>query len=312
MAVTAKQKTRGLIKRSPFSDFIVRLVKEKPLGTIGGVIVVIFLLAGIFANVLAPAGYNDVLAGEFLKPPSPSHILGTDNIGRDLLSRVIYGARISMIVGLSAAVISVVISTILGTISGYVGGIFDMLFQRFIDAFMCFPGLILLISVMSLLGVGMWQLIIVLGAFYGIGGSRIVRSAVIGIKENVYFQAAQSIGCSNTSIIIRHIIPNIMAPILILFTTSVGGMILAEAALSFLGYGLPQPIPSWGGMLGSSGRYYMLLAPWMVIWPGLALTVVVYGVNMFGDALRDLLDPRLRGGVGRYGGVKVKRVKAKL
>lgn len=312
MAVTAKQKTRGLNKHSPFTDFIMRLVREKPLGTIGGVIVVIFLLAGIFASVLAPSGYNNVLAGEFLKPPSSSHILGTDNVGRDLLSRVIYGARISMIVGLSAAVISVIISTILGTISGYAGGVFDMLFQRFIDAFMCFPGLILLISVMSLLGVGMWQLIIVLGAFYGIGGSRIVRSAVIGIKENVYFQAAQSIGCSNTSIIIRHIIPNIMAPILILFTTSVGGMILAEAALSFLGYGLPQPIPSWGGMLGSSGRYYMLLAPWMVIWPGLALTVVVYGVNMFGDALRDLLDPRLRGGVGRYGGVRVKKVRAKL
>ena len=312
MTATVNQKARGASRHSPLVDFVVRLVREKPLGTVGGVIVVIFLLAGILANVLAPAGYNNVLAGEFLKPPSPDHILGTDNIGRDLLSRVIYGARISMIVGLSASVISVVISVVLGTISGYVGGVFDVLFQRLIDAFMCFPGLILLISVMSLLGVGMWQLIVVLGAFYGIGGSRIVRSAVISIKENVYFQAALSIGCSNTLIIVRHVIPNIMAPILILFTTSVGGMILAEASLSFLGYGLPQPIPSWGGMLGSSGRYYMLLAPWMVIWPGLALTVVIYGVNMFGDALRDLLDPRLRGGIGRYGGVKVKRVKAKL
>jgi len=307
--LAAGRRTR---RRTQFVDVLVRMFKEKPLGTIGGVLVLVFLLTGILADVLAPYGYNEILPGKFLKPPSAEHVLGTDNVGRDLLSRIIYGARISMIVGLAAASISTVISTLLGAFSGYIGGVFDMLFQRFIDAFMCFPGLILLISVMSMLGSGMWQVIIVLGVIYGIGGSRIIRGAVIGIKENVYFEAARATGCSTWKIFVQHILPNVTAPIIILFTTGVGGMVLAEAALSFLGYGLRPPVPSWGGMLSSSGRYYMLLAPWMVVWPGLALTVVIYGINMLGDALRDLLDPRMRGGVGRYGGSRVKKARAKV
>jgi peptide/nickel transport system permease protein len=312
VAVETRTVTKEPKRHTLLADVFLRLVKEKPLGTIGGVVVLIFLLCGILADILAPFGFNESLEGFFLKPPSAQHILGTDNIGRDLLSRIIYGARVSMIVGLSAALISTVVSTLLGAFSGYFGGRFDMFFQRFIDAFMCFPGLILLISVMSLMGAGMWQVIIVLGILYGIGGSRIIRSAVIAIKENVYFDAAKAIGCSHWKTFVRHILPNVMAPIIILFTTSVGGMVLAEASLSFLGYGLPPPTPSWGGMLSGSARFYMLLAPWMVIWPGLALTIVVYGINMLGDALRDLLDPRLRGGVGRYGGIKVKKAMEKL
>ncbi|MBA7560693.1 Oligopeptide transport system permease protein OppC [subsurface metagenome] len=171
---------------------------------------------------------------------------------------------------------------------------------------MCLPWLVLLMVVMSMIGPGMLGLILVMGVTGGITGSRFQRSTVIAIKENVYVEAAKAIGCPTTRILTRHILPNIMAPIIINFTVTVPGVILAEAGLSFLGFGIPPPFPSWGGMLSGQGRTYMFLAPWMVIWPGLALSIVVYGINMFGDAVRDLLDPRLRGGVGRYG-VRVKK-----
>ena len=161
--------------------------------------------------------------------------------------------------------------------------------------------LIVLMIIISLVGPGMLTVILNLGFWWGIIGSRIIRSAVISVKENAYVQAAVATGCSTAKILIRHILPNIMAPTIILFTTRVPNVILAEASLSFLGFGIPPPTPSWGGMLSGIGRTYMFLAPWMVLWPGLALGIVVYGVNMFGDAVRDLLDPRLRGGIGRYG-----------
>ena len=187
---------------------------------------------------------------------------------------------------------------------GFFGGRLDIIAQRFVDAFMCFPGIVLALIIVSLLGPGMWQVVFALGFRYGITASRVVRGAVIGIKENVYVEAARAIGCSTTRIMTRHILPNVMAPIIILFTTRMPIMILTEAGLSFLGYGIPPPTPSWGGMLSGTGRNYMFIAPWMAIWSGLALAIAVYGINMFGDAVRDLLDPRLRGGVGRYGAVK--------
>jgi peptide/nickel transport system permease protein len=294
-------------RRSAAIDFIIRLVREKPLGTLGALIVILLLFTGIFADMLAPEGFNDIHPAKSLQSPSADYWLGTDNIGRDMLSRIIYGARISVIVGLAATTISIIISTLIGILSGFFGGKFDIVVQRFVDAWMCFPGMIILIVAISLTGPGMWQVIIVLGLQYGIAGSRIVRSAVIGIKQNVYVESAKSIGCSTPRMLVQHILPNIMAPIIILFSTRVPAVILAEASLSFLGLGIPPPAPSWGGMLSGQGRTYMFLAPWMAIWPGLALTVVVYGVNMFGDAVRDLLDPRLRGGIGRYSGVRTKR-----
>jgi peptide/nickel transport system permease protein len=189
---------------------------------------------------------------------------------------------------------------------GYFGGIFDLLMQRFVDAWMCIPSLILMMVIISIIGPGIWQVTIVMGLCFGISGSRIVRSAAMSIKENVYLQAERAIGCSPNRIITRHILPNIMAALIILFSTVVPMVILVEASLSFLGYGVPPPNPSWGAMLSGSARDYMFQAPWIIIWPGLALSVVVYSVNMLGDALRDLLDPRLRGGVGRYG-VRVKK-----
>ena len=289
-------------RRSAVADFFRRLVREKPLGTVGGIIVLLLLLTGVFADLLAPYGVNEIHLKDSLSPPSNQYVLGTDNLGRDMLRRVIFGARISMIVGIAATMLSVLVSAVIGILCGFIGGKFDIIVQRFVDAWMCIPGLVLLIIVVTIVGPGMWQVIILLGLLYGIGGSRIVRGAVIGIKENVYINAAVSIGCPTIRILTRHVLPNIMAPIIILFTTRMPAVILVEASLSFLGFGIPPPAPSWGGMLSGSGRQFMLMAPWMALWPGLALAIVVYGVNMFGDAVRDLLDPRLRGGVGRYSG----------
>ena len=284
---------------------MIRLVREKPLGTVGLVITLILLLTGIFADFLAPYGMNEYCAGPFLTGPSPEYWLGTDNLGRDLLSRVIFGARISVIVGLAATTLATLISVIIGILCGYFGGKFDMIVQRFVDAFLCFPALLILVILMTLIGPGMLTVIIVLGLLCGISSSRVIRGATISAKQNVYVEAAVAIGCSTNRILTRHILPNVMAPIIILFSVLVPYVILTEATLSFLGFGIPPPATSWGGMLSGSGRTFMFMNPWMAIWPGLALSIVVYGVNMFGDAVRDLLDPKLRGGVGRYGvGVK--------
>jgi peptide/nickel transport system permease protein len=288
-------------RRNPFVDFFVRLIKEKPLGTVGLIIVITLFLAGIFSNVIAPYGYNEIILKDRLDGPSIQHLLGCDNLGRDLLSRIIYGARISMIVALAGSAISSSVSFVVGAISGFLGGKYDIVVQRFVDAWMCFPPLVLYLIVMSILGAGLLQVILVLGVSMGLGGgSRVTRSAVIMIKENVYFEAAKAIGVPTSRILMRHVLPNILPIMIIGFSTGLGGFILAEASLSFLGFGIPPPVPSWGGMLSGTGRQYMLQAPWMALWPGLALAIVVYGVNMLGDAVRDLFDPRLRGGLGRY------------
>jgi len=288
-------------RRHALADFFIRLVREKPLGIVGGVIVLILLFSGIFADVVAPYGMDEIHLLDRLAPPSTKYLLGADQLGRDVLSRIIYGARVSVIIGLATTTVIIVVASIIGVPSGFFGGKFDIVMQRFVDAWMAFPGLLILITVMSLVGQGMLQIILVLGILYGIGSSRIVRSAVIGIKENDYITAAQAVGSTSTRTLIGHVMPNIMAPIIIIFTTAIGGVILVEASLSFLGFGLPPDVASWGGMLSGEGRRFMEMAPGMALWPGLALSIVVYGVNMFGDAVRDLLDPRLRGGVGGMG-----------
>ena len=294
-------------KRSFLLDLIRRLVREKPLGTVGAVLTLIFLLTGIFADVIAPYGMNDVTSDTFAGSTS-TYWFGTDNLGRDVFSRVVYGARISMIVGLSSAALAIVVSLIIGIPSGYFGGVLDMIVQRFVDAWMFFPNLLRLMLLMSIVGYGMVPVILMIAVGMGIPGSRIIRGAVMTAKENMYIHAAESIGCSTWRIFRKHVLPNIMAPVVTLFSIRVPNAILAEASLSFLGFGIPPPAPSWGNMLTGGARTNVLMSPMTIVWPGLALTIVVYGVNIFGDALRDLLDPSLRGGVGRFGiGDKVKK-----
>ena len=275
--------------------FVVRLFREKPLGAAGAVIFLVFVFCGVFADVLAPYGINEINPVNRMKPPSAAFPLGTDYLGRDLLSRILYGAQLSVIIGFCAAGLATAISVLIGVVSGYIGGRLDLVTQRFVDAWQSFPGLVVLIVAVAVLGPGMPQVIGILALLYGIAGSRIVRSAVVSVRENMYVHAAQSIGAGTPRILWRHILPNVMPVVIVLFTSRVGAVILAEAGLSFLGLGVPPPVPTWGGMLSGSGRAYMYQGPWLALAPGLALTIVVYSVNMFGDALRDLLDPRMRG-----------------
>ena len=283
-------------RRSRLADFFTRLVKEKRLGTASGIIVLLLILVAIFADFLAPYRYTEPHLIDRLTGSSARYLLGTDHLGRDFLSRIIIGARVSILVGLVVTAISTVISTLIGGTSGFLGGKLDLAVQRFVDAWMAFPGLILLLTIMSIAGRGVPQVILVLGISGGIGGSRVIRGAVIGIKENVYFQAAEAIGCTKWRAFIRHVLPNIMPVIIIIFSMSIGGVILSLASLGFLGFGLPPATPDWGGMLSREGRQHMEVAPWLALWPGLCLTITIYSLNMFGDAIRDLLDPRLRGG----------------
>jgi len=310
-------------KRLPFIlEVLVRLVKEKPLGTLGGAIVVIFFLLALTAGwppfvdmfggkstpLLAPYHYMDQDLTITLNAPSPAHLLGTDNLGRDMLSRLLYGAQISVIVGLSVPLLSTVLHLLIGGTSAYMGGKIDLFVQRFVDTVMCFPGLVIMLTVVAIIGPGMIQLILLLGILGGLGGgNRVTRSIVVGIKQNVYVEAARAVGASHWRIMIKHILPNIMPIVIVSFSMGMGGAILAESTLSFLGFGIPPPYPSWGGMLSGDARRYMFQAWWMALWPGLALALVVYGMNMLGDGLRDVLDPRLRGGLGRYGSSKAKK-----
>ena len=299
--------TRKPKRRARLADFLIRLLKEQPLGTACGMIVLLLIFVAIFADALAPYPYKEMHLVDRLQGPSSQYLLGTDQAGRDLLSRLIFGARISVLVGLAATVLNVVVAVLIGGISGFIGGKLDLAAQRFVDAWMAFPGLLLLLTIMSIVGKGLFQIIVVLGVAGGISGSRVIRSAVIAIKENDYFLAAQAVGTPTSRILNHHVLPNIMAPVIIIFSINIGGVIMSLASLGFLGYGLPPTIPDWGGMLSREGRKFMEQAPWLALWPGVFLTIVVYSFNMFGDALRDLLDPRLRGGEGSYGAAKKRK-----
>jgi len=287
-------------RRNRVLQFVVRLLRERPMGAVGGVICLLLLFTGIFADLIAPEGYNAIDPIARLQPPSAEHWFGTDQLGRDVFARIVHGAQLSVIVAFAATTLSIVISALIGIISGYAGGRTDLTVQRFVDGWMCFPDLIILIVAVAVLGPGTWQIVLILGLLFGVAGSRIVRGAVLAAKENVYVHAARSIGASTPRILWFHILPNVIPPIIVLYTTRLAAVILAESGLSFLGLGIPPPAPSWGGMLSLDGRSYMFQAPWLAIVPGVALTVAVFGINMFGDALRDLLDPRMRGGGGRY------------
>ena len=302
-AATAPSAPAGAPKRrNAVADFFVRLATQKPLGMASGIIILLLILVAIFGGELAPYPYKEMHLADRLLGPSSKYLLGTDQTGRDVLSRVIFGARISILVGLTVTTLSVFISTLVGGLSGFVGGKLDLIVQRFVDSWMAFPGLLLMLTIISLVSKGLVQIILILGISGGIAGARVIRSAVIGIKESIYFEVAEAVGSSRWRSFMRHVLPNITPVIIISFSTSVGGVIMALASLGYLGFGLPPAIPDWGGMLSREGRKYMEQAPWLALWPGLCLTVTIYSLNMFGDAVRDLLDPRLRGrgaGLGR-------------
>jgi peptide/nickel transport system permease protein len=294
-AVTAGTAVRPAAGTAGPANALARFVREKPLGAFGGVLCVLLLFVAVFADVLAPYGYNETSRSDQLAPPSAQHWFGADQFGRDVLSRTLHGARISMFVGLGAVTGATVLSIALGLITGYFGGWLDNIAQRFVDAWMSFPGLIIALALISWTGPGILQVITVLSLAMGIRNSRVIRGQVLSIKENMYVEAARCIGCTDLTILGRYVLPNIMAPIIILASVELPAAILIEASLSFLGFGVPPPIPSWGQMLASDSRQHMQTAPWMALAPGVALSMAVFGWNVFGDALRDVLDPRLKG-----------------
>ena len=272
-----------------------RFTRRKPLGALGAIIVVAMLVMAAFAERIAPYRYDETIRGARMKAPGAAHWLGTDNLSRDMWSRVVYGARVSITIGFLTIGLAMVLATAIGVTSAYFGGAWDLVVQRIVDAWLSFPYLIIILSVMAVLGPGLGNVVIALAVLIAATNSRVIRGATLGVIQHSYIEAARAMGCGHARIIQRHIVPNVTATIIILATIGLGAVILAESALSFLGFGVPPPHPSWGSMLSGSGRTYMFRAPWMAIWPGVAISLAVFGFNMLGDALRDVLDPRLRG-----------------
>jgi peptide/nickel transport system permease protein len=271
------------------------LVRKKPLGATCAAIALALVLVAVLADVLAPYPFNQTSLLRSLKPPSAAHPFGTDELGRDVLSRVIYGARVSIYAGLSATALAVGIGAVVGVAGGFFGGWLDHALGRVVDAWMAFPGLVMAIVLLALLGPGLWSVVVALGVSQAFPNSRTIRGATLVVAEQPFVEASLAAGASRTRVLLRHVLPNVVAPIIIVASNLLGAVILIEAAVSFLGYGVPPPQPSWGGMLSATGRSYMTRAPWLSIFPGLALSVAVFAFNILGDALRDLLDPRLRG-----------------
>ena len=272
-----------------------RFTRRKPLGALGAIIVVAMLVMAAFAERIAPYRYDETIRGARMKAPGAAHWLGTDNLSRDMWSRVVYGARVSITIGFLTIGLAMVLATAIGVTSAYFGGAWDLVVQRIVDAWLSFPYLIIILSIMAVLGPGLGNVVIALAVLIAATNSRVIRGATLGVIQQAYVEAARATGCGHTRIIVRHLLPNVTATIIILATIGLGAVILAESALSFLGFGVPPPHPSWGNMLSGSGRTYMFRAPWMAIWPGVAISLAVFGFNMLGDALRDVLDPRLRG-----------------
>jgi peptide/nickel transport system permease protein len=270
------------------------LIRRFPLGAVSLAVIVAMVLMAIFADLVAPYDPLTQNYTDLLKPPSLAHPLGTDNFGRDLLSRIIFGARVSLEVGIASVALGTFFGTLLGLVSGYVGGSLDLHLQRVVDAWLAIPALIFALVVVAALGPGLVQTIVAVGIVSIPTTSRIVRGSVLSEKQSVYVEAARAIGASHGRIMLQHIIPNITAPIIVIATLTLARAILTEASLSFLGVGVPPPNPAWGSMLSGQARTYMLVAPWMAIWPGVAISLAVMSWNLLGDALRDLWDPRLR------------------
>jgi peptide/nickel transport system permease protein len=276
---------------------VLRFCWRKPLGAIGGAIIVALLVLAVFADRIAPHAYDESFVR--MKPPSARFWMGTDNLGRDVWSRIVYGARISVTVGFATVALATLLAVVIGVSSAYVGGTYDILIQRVVDAWISFPALVIVLSLLAALGPGLLNLIFALSVIGAAGTSRVIRGATLSVMQNPYVEAARAIGAGHVRILLLYVLPNVAATIIILATIGLGAVILAESALSFLGFGVPPPYPSWGGMLSGSGRSFMYHAPWMALFPSAAISLAVFGFNMLGDALRDVLDPRLRGAGAR-------------
>ncbi|GIX48324.1 MAG: peptide ABC transporter permease [Candidatus Tectimicrobiota bacterium] len=272
-----------------------RFVRQKPLGTGGAAIVLFMILVAVFADVLAPYDPLDTDYLNMFSPPSYHHWLGTDDFGRDILSRLIYGSRTALLVGFVSAFLGATLGLIIGVASAYFGGTTDLLVQRVLDVFLSFPLIILALAVVAVFGTGVGNVILAITIPLIPRCARVVRSSALAIRAIPYVDAARACGFSHWRIILRHMLPNVVAPYLIMLTAFQGQAILLEASLSFLGLGVQEPVPAWGLMLRGGAEQYAESAPWMAIFPGLAISLAVFAFNIFGDALRDVLDPRLRG-----------------
>ena len=274
---------------------LLRFTRNKPLGAIMGIIIVLVVLMSVFANVISPyhpLDTNPIMARE---PPDREHWMGYDEVGRDVLSRVIFGSRISLIVGITSVVFGTVLGSVWGLASGYLGGKFDLITQRAVEVWMSFPSLVLALSLLVVLGAGLHTVIIAVAFTRVPYGVRVIRSVSIAVKEFMYVDAARSIGASEMRVMLRHVLPNCIAPFLIIMTAHIGTAIIVEASLGFLGIGIPPPTASWGNMLGSAVGQAINPHWWRIVYPGVAIVITVLSFNIFGDAIRDVLDPRLRG-----------------
>lgn len=278
---------------------IIGFALQQPLGALGLLVIILMMLCGIFAEVVAPYDPLQIDYMAILQPPSAAHWMGTDDFGRDILSRVIYGARTALAVGFIASLAGCSIGAIIGMISAYFGGWVDTIIQRLMDVLLSFPIIVLALAIVAILGKNVVggidiNLIIAIGLPIIPKVARIIRSSALAIRELPYIDAARAAGFSHKRIVMRHILPNVTAPFLIMLTAYVAQAILLEASLSFLGLGVTEPTPAWGLMLSGSAAQYYQEAPWMIIFPGIAISLAVFAFNLFGDALRDWLDPKIR------------------
>ena len=283
-----------LAERPPWTVVIFGLIRRYPLGAAGALVVIVMIAMALFADVIAPYDPEANAFEHMFTPPGLQFLLGTDDFGRDILSRIIYGARTALFVGFVAAFVGATAGLVLGVASAYFGGWFDLLLQRVMDVFMAFPLIIMALAVVAVLGPGIDKVIIAITIPFIPQCARVVRSSALAIREIPYIDAARALGFGHARIILRHMVPNVMAPYLILLTAFVGQAILLEAVLAFLGLGVQEPTAAWGLMLKSGAEEYAESAPWIAIFPGVAISLAVFGFNLFGDGLRDALDPKLR------------------
>ncbi|MEE9518641.1 MAG: nickel transporter permease [bacterium] len=272
---------------------LARFLRSTPLAALGLLILLVLLVVARFAPYISPYDPTAIRLAEGLSGPSITHPLGQDKLGRDILSRIIYGARISLYVGVATVMLSALVGTVVGAVSGYAGGVVDEVVMRLIDVLLAFPGILLAVAVMAILGPSLNNIVIALTVLGWVGYARLVRGQVLALREFEFVQAARALGADARRIIARHLVPNVLGPVIVQATFGMAGAIVAEAGLSFLGLGTQPPTPSWGSML-NDGREFLLTTPHLTTFPGLAIMTVVLGLNFLGDGLRDILDPKSR------------------